>query len=222
MASTAVEHRRSAPARQWFQKYLQGAMFWPLCMMLVWSMRGSSVAFLYDWARKKGIDRAWLADAGCLVLHVCCWVVVPYMAFGAWGVALYAGIWTLVGGALSAVFAPAHIGLPIVEDPQDIWRLQFETTRNLTMPKWLSFFFIGLDYQIEHHIFPLIPHQSLPEVSKITRDWARRNNVPYQEIGYLSGLADVTRHMNNAWNIEPNTVVQLPLQPQDKPTESAA
>jgi len=35
-------------------------------------------------------------------------------------------------------------------------------------------------------------------------------------------LADVTRHMNNAWNIEPNTVVQLPLQPQDKPTESAA
>ena len=222
MASTALEYRRSNPARQWFQRNLQGVMFWPLCMMLVWSMRGSSLAYLYQQAKKRGIDRSWILDASCLIGHLALWVVVPYMMFGGWAIAFYAGVWTIVGGVLSAVFAPAHIGLPVVEETKDIWRLQFETTRNLTMPKWLSFFFIGLDHQIEHHLFPLIPHQSLPEVAKITREWAKRNDVPYQEIGYFAGLADVTRYMKNAWKIEPSNVVKLPVNQEEELSESAA
>jgi fatty acid desaturase len=222
MASTAIEHRRSTPVRQWFQRHMQGLFFWPLCMMLVWSMRGSAVAFLYRHARDKGMDLSWWADVLCLCLHVCCWIVVPYLAFGGWAIALYAGIWTLVGGALSAVFAPAHIGLPIVQEPKDIWRLQFETTRNLIMPKWLSFFFIGLDHQVEHHLFPQIPHQNLHEAARITRVWAQRHDVPYQQIPYLAGLADVTRFMSKAWNFEPDNIVDLRFNPKTDIEDSAA
>ena len=36
---------------------------------------------------------------------------------------------------------------------------QLETTRDLELPRAISFFFIGLDYQVEHHLFPKIPHQ---------------------------------------------------------------
>ncbi|MBR59125.1 MAG: hypothetical protein CMH54_14040 [Myxococcales bacterium] len=203
MASTAKEYRRSTRPRQWFQRNLQGIMFWPLCFLLVWSMRGSTVAFLYRYARTRGVDRGWWADVGSLFLHVCFWLVIPTLVFGPWALALYFGIWTMVGIALSMVFAPAHIGMPVVTDPNDMWRLQFETTRNLKLPKWLSFFFIGLDYQIEHHIFTKLPHQNLSKAAAITKDWARRNNIPYHEIGYVAGLRDARQFMANAWRFEP-------------------
>jgi fatty acid desaturase len=209
MASTAIEYRRSSPGRQWFQRNLQGAMFWPLCFLLIWSMRGSAVAHLYRYARERGVDRAWLVDVGCLALHVTAWIVVPMIAFGPWALALYGAIWTLVGIILSGIFAPAHIGMPIVTDPNDVWRLQFETTRRLRMPKWLSFFFIGLDYQLEHHLFPRIPHQNMAQVAEITERWAAENDLPYHEISYLGGLVDVTRFMGRSWSLEPEDIVTI-------------
>ena len=216
MAASAVEYRRSSNARQWFQRNHQELFFWPLCALLVWSMRGSTIAFLYRYARDRGMDRAWRTDVFCLTIHVLAWVIVPAFFFGPWAVALYAAIWTVVGLALSLVFAPAHMGLPVVTDTKDIWRLQFETTRNLTMPRWLSFFFIGLDYQLEHHLFPKIPHQRLGEASVITRAWAARNGVPYQEIPYWDGVKDVTRFMRDCWDQEPEDMVQL------RPVDEAA
>jgi fatty acid desaturase len=209
MASTALEYRRSSPGRQWFQRNLQGIMFWPLCFLLVWSMRGSAVAHLYRYSKERGRDRGWWADVGCLCIHVVAWVVIPAIIFGPWAIALYAGIWTFVGGTLAAIFAPAHIGMPIVTDPKDIWRLQFETTRRLTMPKWLSFFFIGLDYQLEHHLFPRIPHQRLPKVAEITRRWAAENGVPYHEISYVGGLEDARSFIAKSWSIEPEDIVTI-------------
>ena len=213
MASTAVEYRRSGPKRRWFQRNFQGAAFWPLCMLLVWSMRGSALAFLYRHARTKGMNHAWRVDVFFLALHVAGWIVIPTIFFGPWAIALYALIWTMVGGALSMVFAPAHRGMPVVTDTKDIWRLQFETTRNLTMPGWLSYFFIGLNYQIEHHLFPKIPHQKLPQASVITRAWAARNGVPYHEIPYWAGVKDVTRFMRASWSLEPSEIVTV-LGPQ--------
>ncbi len=209
MASTAIEHRRSGPIRQWYQRNFQGATFWPLCFMLVWSMRGSAVAFLAREVREKGVTRDWLVDASLMSAHAVAWLVLPTLFFGPWALALYAGVWTIVGIVLSLIFAPAHIGLPVVTDTKDTWRLQFETTRNLILPRWMSFFFIGLDYQLEHHLFPKIPHQRLPEVAKITRAWAAKNGVPYQEITYGAAVMDVTRFMGESWSLDPTDFYDL-------------
>jgi fatty acid desaturase len=206
MASTAEEYRRSSAGRKWFQRNLQGAAFWPLCLLLVWSMRGSGVAFLYRAGRDKGFDKTWWADFGSLCLHAIGWVILPAVFFGPWAIALYAGIWTMVGITLSMVFAPAHIGMPVVTRPKDIVRLQFETTRNLTLPFGLSFFFIGLEHQVEHHLFPKIPHQKLWRAAEITEAWARRNGVQYHRIGYFDGLKDITRFMKDSWRYEPEAI----------------
>ena len=39
----------------------------------------------------------------------------------------------------------------------------------------------GLDIQIEHHLFPTIPHSSLRKIQHIVRDYCDKNNVPYIE-----------------------------------------
>ena len=109
-----------------------------------------------------------------------------------------------------------------LSDPKDVWRLQFETTRRLTMPKWLSFFFIGLDYQLEHHLFPRIPHQRLPKVAEITRRWSKENGVPYHEISYVDGLIDARRFMAKSWRLEPEDIVTIRAERDDNLEAAAA
>lgn len=215
MASTLADHERSSKPRQWFQRHLQGVMFWPLTLFLVWSMRVSGLAHLGREIRSRGFRPALRLDLACLCIHVVAWVVVPVAFFGLSALFLYAGIWTVAGLVLSLVFAPAHVGLPVVEDPEDIWRLQFETTRNFIMPRWMSYFFIGLDHQIEHHLFPRISHQRLAEASVITKRWAKEQGIPYYEIGYWDGVKDVTQYMGKCWSI-PSRRLTLPETVQSK------
>ena len=72
------------------------------------------------------------------------------------------------GGGMSNPNEHSYIGLPIVGSQHHDWLHQVETTRNLELPRFVSFFFIGLDYQVEHHLFPKIPHQHLPRAAAIT------------------------------------------------------
>ncbi len=209
MACSADEYRRSSRPRQWYQRHLQGLSFWPLCLLLIWAMRASSIAFLCRYARTKGVDRAWLKDVCSLAVHFSAWVIIPCTLFGPAALVLYVGVWTVAGGVLAIVFAPAHVGMPLVTETRDTWRLQLETTRDLQLPRWLSFFFIGLDYQVEHHLFPRMPHQNLRKAAKITRDWAARHNVPHHDLSYWESIKDVTRHMGKCWQFEAQPCTSL-------------
>jgi fatty acid desaturase len=106
------------------------------------------------------------------------------------------------------VFAPAHMGLPIVRTANHEWEHQLATTRDLQLPRYLSYFFIGLDYQAEHHLFPRIPHQRLPEAARITRAFCQRHGVLHHSVPYLSALASAERFMRDAWSkdaVEPES-----------------
>jgi fatty acid desaturase len=134
--------------------------------------------------------------------HVVLWIVIPSILFGFWAALLYwLTMWSVVGVMLAMIFAPAHMGLPILKQHRDPWRLQLETTRNLVLPRWLSFFFIGLDYQVVHHLMANVPHQNMRPAAGIVGAWAAREGCRSLEIGYWEGLKDVTRFMHRAWDI---------------------
>jgi len=212
MASSGVEYARSGRARRWFQRRLQGWLFWPLTSFLTFTMRVASVRYLLAEARGGKLGAAWWLDAACVALHPVLWLVLPSLAFGLWPVlAFYVALWAIAGVLLSAIFVPAHLGLPIVDATASegppveggAWELQLRTTRNLGMPRWLSWLFIGLDRQVEHHLFPRIGHRRLGRAAEIVRAWARDLDLPYHQIGYFAGLREVTRLMFVAWKLDP-------------------
>jgi fatty acid desaturase len=92
------------------------------------------------------------------------------------------------------------MGLPIVAEPNHDWQHQLATTRDLRLPSAISFFFIGLDYQVEHHLFPRIPHQNLPHAARITRAWCAQHGLQHHTEPYLAALADSGRFMRDAWS----------------------
>jgi fatty acid desaturase len=208
--SSRGDHQRCNRSERWFQRNLQGYAFWPMSLLLTIGMRRSSMIYLGTYARTKGIDRAWLIEVACMVVHYTCWIVIPTIVWGPFaGLLTYVAIWSVVGICLALVFAPAHIGLPVVNAQHHDWLHQIETTRNLELPRVVSMFFIGLDYQVEHHLFPKISHLNLPKAAAITRAWCARTQTPYLSEPYLHALGDAARFIRDAWAREAISPVDM-------------
>jgi fatty acid desaturase len=205
LALSSAAHAASGRLRRRLQRSVQGYLFWPLTFLLAFAMRVESWRHVAVRVRERRVDRALAADVVCLVAHYALWLVLPMVWLGPGPVLLvYAGLWATSGCLLALVFAPAHIGLPLAgTDSRGGWRQQIEATRNLGLPRWISWFFVGLDFQIEHHLFPRIPHQNLARASQIVEPWCARVGVPYRRDDYASSVRAVTRHVRLSWQTAP-------------------
>lgn len=147
------------------------------------------------------------------VVYFGMFLVLP-MVFSpqAWFISLLG--WVLmhfVGGfVLSAVFQLAHV----VEDAEQFgWEgedletnwmeHQLRTTCNFSMNgKLVTWCTGGLNYQIEHHLFPYISHAHYPAISGIVRDTAHEYGLPYYgEQGMWKALGNhfrTLRHLGHA------------------------
>ncbi len=94
------------------------------------------------------------------------------------------------GLVLSVVFQLAHTveeaAFPVATANNDIeneWAIhQIETTANFaTKNKLISWLVGGLNFQIEHHLFPKISHIHYPAISKIIKSTCEEFNVKYIE-----------------------------------------
>ncbi len=200
-ASSRGDHEKCGPGERWFQRNFQRWAFWPMSLLMAIGMRRSSILFAIRYPKKHGFTRAWFLEIACLTLHYVGWIVVPSLIFGPLiGFGVYLSVWALVGVSLALIFAPAHIGLPIMKEQNNDWLHQLETTRDLQLPRFISYFFIGLDYQAEHHLFPKITHQNLPRAAEITKAWCERHGVAYLSVPYLFALKDSAKYMADAWS----------------------
>ncbi len=130
----------------------------------------------------------WVAKVGYLVMMV---VLPIYMVgFVSWLVGFLV-LSMFAGFVLSIVFQLAHTvehtSFPVtIEGTNDIeneWALhQLETTANFaTRNKLISWLVGGLNFQIEHHLFPKISHVHYPAISKIIKSTCQEFNVKYNE-----------------------------------------
>jgi fatty acid desaturase len=55
----------------------------------------------------------------------------------------------------------------------------------------------GLNYQIEHHLFPNMPRPNLKRVQPIVRAYCARHEVSYAEVGLLASYGIVVDYLNN-------------------------
>lgn len=103
----------------------------------------------------------------------------------------------LLGFYLGCSFAPNHKGMPILaaSDKTDFLRRQVLTARNVR-GGWLTDFALGgLNYQIEHHLFPSMPRPSLRRAQAIVAAFCADRNVAYMETSLLDSYAQALRHL---------------------------
>ncbi|MBI5949622.1 MAG: acyl-CoA desaturase [Chloroflexi bacterium] len=132
---------------------------------------------------------------------------VHYAAYGAllvflgsWEIALaFAAVHHVVWGVYnSSVFASNHKGMPLIEADSrlDFFREQVLTSRNVRGHWWSDFWYGGLNYQIEHHLFPTMPRNNLSRAEGIVRAFCEKESVPYHSTGLLMAYREIFGHLH--------------------------
>jgi fatty acid desaturase len=111
-------------------------------------------------------------------------------------VAIQQGVWGLYMGC---TFAPNHKGMPILaaDDDLDYLRRQELTSRNVRGGAFTDLLLGGLNYQIEHHLFPNMPRASLRKAQALVRAHCTELCIPYCETSLFGSYAAALRYLNS-------------------------
>jgi linoleoyl-CoA desaturase len=164
------------------------------------------------------------------IYYATVFIAIPIMVWGwlAWLVGFMV-MNASMGLTLSFVFQLAHvventefehIPLDTTKHVETAWaEHQLKTTSNFAMGnKVISWFVGGLNYQIEHHLFPRVSHVHYPAISKIVQEKCREYHLPYNQYKTMSqALASHFRVMKNL-GIKPTAAF---LQTQSQATIAA-
>jgi linoleoyl-CoA desaturase len=134
------------------------------------------------------------------LLYVGVFIALPILFLG-WAKAIigYLIVNVVCGLFISIVFQLAHVvevnEFPIEKKLEKDWAVhQISTTSNFATSNKLMFWLLGgLNFQIEHHLFPKISHIHYPQISRIVKETCQEFNVAYHE--YSTMIEAVISHV---------------------------
>lgn len=181
------------PLGRFFLK-IQKWSFWPLAAFYWVTLRYDAIRDLFQRPAETKIDRF------LLPLHWLVLLVIPGLVFG-WSTALlaYLSVSCLSSLMTVSVFIPNHMGMRRLAEGDKLSYLeqQITTSRNISNPRLLDFYYGGLNSQIEHHLFPRVPHDRYREMRPIVRSFCRDRGIAYQEVTLYRALACVGNHLGD-------------------------
>jgi len=115
------------------------------------------------------------------------------MAFAFVGIQL-----AIFGLYMGASFAPNHKGMPLLprDSKVDFLRRQVLTSRNIKGGWYMNIFMGGLNYQIEHHLFPSMPRPSLKRAREIVKEYCEAKDILYTEARLTESYGIVIAYLN--------------------------
>lgn len=189
------EDARQARGIYRFINQRQGWLFFPLLTLEGLNLHAMSFKHLMF---KPNVKGRWtelgLIAARFAVLLVPVFLFLPVgMAFAFLGVQL-----AVFGVYMGAAFAPNHKGMPIIapEARLDFFSKQVRTSRNIRGGWWVTTLYGGLNYQVEHHLFPNMARPHLAKARVLVREHCRTLNVPYTETSLWRSYAIVISYLN--------------------------
>jgi len=172
----------------------QAYLFFPLLLGEAFSIHVASIRSLTS----RG-SRARPAEAALLGVHVLGYLAVVFLVLSPAKAVVFILVQQgLFGVYLGAAFAPNHKGMPILSsaDRCDFLRRQVLTSRNVR-GGWLTDLALGgLNYQIEHHLFPSMPRPALRRAQPLIMDYCRQRGLPYCEASLVGSYAQALRHLS--------------------------
>mmetsp|Transcript_76282 Transcript_76282/g.149638 ORF Transcript_76282/g.149638 Transcript_76282/m.149638 type:complete len:466 (+) Transcript_76282:57-1454(+) len=139
-----------------------------------------------------------LAEQALIVLHYVLFLSVLSQMSILRAVTFFLVAQTSCGFFLAIVFGLGHNGMsvyPASERP-DFWKLQVSTTRNITSNWFVDWFSGGLNYQVDHHLFPMLPRHNLKKVHGMVKQFCIDQNVTYHEADMYHGTIEVLSHLS--------------------------
>jgi fatty acid desaturase len=169
-------------------------LFFPLLLLEGLSLHVSAVRTV--WRRRTRGSR-W--DAALFAVHVVGYLTAVFWVLSPWQavvfIAVHQGLW---GVYMGCSFAPNHKGMPTLSAGQrvDFLRKQVLTSRNVRGGRFTDFMLGGLNYQIEHHLFPSMPRANLRHAQPLVQQFCAGRGIPYCQTSAVGSYAQVIRHLH--------------------------
>lgn len=173
----------------------QGWLFFPLLTLEGLNLHALGLKHLFSRGEVKG---RWTEIT--LVFIRFALYLTPLFLFLPVGMAFaFLGVQLAVFGVyMGASFAPNHKGMPIIAPGArlDFFSKQVRTSRNIRGGWWATALMGGLNYQVEHHLFPSMARPYLSKAREIVRDHCKALGVPYTETSLIESYAIVIAYLN--------------------------
>jgi fatty acid desaturase len=193
LAFTESQARASRGLSRVLFRY-QACLFFPLLLGEAFSIHAASIRSLFG--RGSGARRV---EAALLGLHFAGYLTAVFLVLSPVKAVVFILVQQgLFGVYLGAAFAPNHKGMPILraDDRSDFLRRQVLTSRNVR-GGWLTDIALGgLNYQIEHHLFPSMPRSALRRSQPLIMEYCWQRGLPYCEASLFGSYAQALRHLS--------------------------
>src|SRR5918993_4784789 len=174
----------------------QAFLFFPLLLLEAGHLH---VASLRSILRGRGRTNA--AEALLLLVHVAGYVTALLLVLTPVQAVAFALVQQgLFGLYLGCSFAPNHKGMPTLSEAEelDFLRRQVLTSRNVRGSRVVDVLLGGLNYQIEHHLFPNMPRPNLRRAQPLIRAFCQQHGLNYTEASLVGSYAEAVRHLHAA------------------------
>ncbi|MFJ4862214.1 fatty acid desaturase family protein [Streptomyces sp. NPDC088748] len=174
----------------------QALLFFPLLTLEGFNLHVAGVRSLADPSLK---NRAW--EGALLFTHVAAYLVALFLVLSpVRAIAVLVVHQCLFGVYLGSIFAPNHKGMPVLRgtDRPDFLRRQVLTSRDVRGGRFTDVVLGGLNYQIEHHLFPSMPSPHLRRAQAIVRSHCQELGVSYLETSLIGSYRQTLASLHDA------------------------
>jgi fatty acid desaturase len=126
------------------------------------------------------------------------YVVMALMFGWLWAIALWFFMMMVFGFFMGAAFAPNHKGMPLVakDTKLDFFSRQVYTSRNIK-GSWLKDNLMGgLNYQVEHHLFPSMARPNLAKAHVIVAKFCEEKGITLVEMNLLASYKAIMQYLS--------------------------
>jgi fatty acid desaturase len=177
----------------WLTRY-QAEIFFPLLTLEGLNLKASSIKYLIGRPRREAT-----IELGLIAAHLVIYSTALLMIMSPGKAIAFAALHhALFGLHLGSVFAPNHKGMEM-PDCQTRWghlEKQVLTSRNVHGGLVVDWMMGGLNYQIEHHLFPSMPRANLRYAQPIVQSYCERIGMPYLSTGVVDSYFQGLKHMH--------------------------
>ena len=187
-----------APGRRglaaWTTRH-QAVLFFPFLLGEAANLHVSSIRRLFQ----PGL-RLRAPEAGLLVTHFVAYVALLVTTLTWPQALLFVAIHKGVQGLyLGCSFAPNHKGMPVLDADQaaDPLLRQVLTSRNIRGGPFIDAALGGLNYQIEHHLFPSMPRANLRHAQPVVQKFCAERGIPYLQCSVIASYTAALTHLHD-------------------------
>ena len=190
--------RAQAVERTGFARFLTKYQAWLFVPMLLLEGIALKVASVQDLRRQPKGARA--VEGALLAAHLVWYAALLLTALPPGVAVVFALVHhALFGLHLGASFAPNHKGMEMPDDDgprRGHLRRQVLTSRDVRGGVVTDWLLGGLNYQVEHHLFPSMPRPHLRLVQPMVREHCARLGVPFTEAGAFDSYRQAFHHLH--------------------------